>query len=531
MVAQLTLALILLYLHSIRKMMQLDSYELRRSESSNHLPRHPIDPRHSGKNDAGDLGPKYPELLLRVSRSSNTGQSDNTMLRCPHTRKPNVTLGTDWQRQDYHSGTIHIYSAVYDSRTTAWRRPDSGTIRVLVLASGLLQGHATAVYCQVWFAEVSEPVVVRADLIELDADVGQLRIGHQVYVQYVISCLLHQPAATDVEAVSVVVRDRCGSASALVPVYHHTAATPETTGIGICAVLAWPVSAESSRVLPLQSAPWLVEWMELQFSVFGASRVFLYVAFDDDLRPLKRLIRLYVADDRKSLVVRRIPHPVAAGGKRRRREVIGNLRALAVNDCLLRGASQFRYLIDVDIDELVVPRHVAQNYSGMIARIASNAAEKRPQFYTPAIYFFRVLSFHVDAPTDDPQSSRLTTTGCFRSRDRPEKATRRAMIDSSRCVVVSPSTGCDVTAMADAAAPVKDSWVDVPLNVAGCHRYRRACAASPDVGCETASGHLPIKDNTMLRFQPRLKLSVIQALKDSGTLDKAGLYYVALNDV
>jgi len=526
MVAQLTLALILLYLHNIRKMMQLDSYQLRRSESFDHVP-HPVYLRRKFDKDAREFGAKSPELLLTVS---NAGQSN--VVRCPSTLRPNSTLGTKWQRQDYSSGIIYIYSAVYDSRPPARRHPDSGTVRVLVLASGL-QGHTTPVYCQMWYSEVSEaPLVVRADLIELDTDVGQLKIGHQVYVQYLVSCLLHQSAAAiNVEAVSVAVRDGCASASALVPVYHPAAVTTETSiGIGICAVMAWPVSDESSGALRLQSAPWLVEWMELQLSVFGASRVFLYVAFDDDLRSLERLIRFYAADVRKSLVVRRIPHPVAAGRKRhQQQETIGKLRALAVNDCMLRGASQFRYLIDVDFDELLVPRHVAQNYSDLIARISSSVAEKRPQFHdTPAIYFFHVLSFHVDSPIDDsaPQSSRFTTTGRLRSRDRPEKKARRVMIDCSRCVVVSLSTGCDVTTMA-----VKNRGVDVPLNVAACHRYRRACVSS-DVGCRTPPiRHLqsPVKDNTMLRFQPRLKFSLIQALKDSGTVDKAGLYQVALN--
>jgi len=520
-VAQLTLALILLYLHNINKMMQLDG-QLRRSEFD-HLP-HPVHPPHRVENDGVQLGPRSSTLLLPVSRSQNAVQSD--VVRCPHIPKPNVTLDEDWQRQDHPSGTVYVYSAVYDSRPVQ-RDPDIGTIRLLVLASGL-HGHDPAVYCQVWYAEISEPVVVRAELIELDADVGQLRVGHQIYVQYFVSCLLYR-SPTNAEEVSVTVGDRCGPASTLVPIQQPAAAATETTEIGICAILAWPVSAESSREFPL-SAPWLLEWMELQLTIFGASRVFLYAAFDEDLRPLKQLIRLYA--DRKSLVVRRIPHPVE-GQKRQRREAIGNLRALAVNDCLLRNARQFRYLIDVDVDELIVPRRVAQNYSDMIARIDSSFVKNMPQLHggsssAPSVYFFHVLSFLDDVPTDDPNYSRFTTTGYFRSRDRPEKEVRRAMIDSSRCVVVSPSTGCDVAATADAATSVKDDHVDVPLNVAGCHRYRRACAS--DVECETVSRHLsPIKDNTMLRFQPRLKFPLIQALKDSGAVDKADLYQVALH--
>jgi len=365
-------------------------------------------------------------------------------------------------------------------------------------------------------------MVIRADLIELEADEGQRSVGRQIYVQYLLACRLEQ-SATNVEEVSLMVRDRCGPASTLVPVQRPTVAA-ETTDVGVCAVLAWPVSASESRQLHLQSAPWFAEWMELQLAVFGASRVFLYVVFDADLRPLKQLVRLYA--DRKSLVVRRIPHPLD-GRKRQRRATIANVRALAVNDCLLRDGRQFRYLIDIDVDELIVPRRVAQNYSDMIARIHSNVVNKRPQEdfpSNPTVYFIQVLSFRLDVPADDPNSSRFTTTGYFRSRDKPDVAARRAMIDAARCVVVSPSTGCDVTVMTSFKG-----HVDVPLNVAGCHRYRRACVSN--VGsCETASRHdvSPIKDNAMLRFQPRLKLTMIQAMKDSGTVDKAGLYPVAL---
>jgi len=136
-VAQLTLALLLLYLYNISRMIQLDR-QLRHSES-NHLP-HPIHPRYHV--DGGLPGPAH---RSQFSRSQNAGRSD--AVRCPHTRKPNAALEVEWQRQDHASGTIYIYSAVYDSLPTQ-SDPDSGTVRLLVLASGL-QDHDTSVYCQV----------------------------------------------------------------------------------------------------------------------------------------------------------------------------------------------------------------------------------------------------------------------------------------------------------------------------------------------------------------------------------------------
>ena len=522
-VAQLTLALILVYMYNISKLAQLDRLRQRSSEFD-HLP-HPVHPRRGIDEDGGRLQrQRSPALPQELSRSQHAGQSD--VVRCPNARKPNATLDADWRRQDHLSGTMYIYTAVYDGRSDKGAS-DSVTVRLLVLASGL-EDRDMDIYCQIWYTDVSEPAVVRAGLIELDADVRRRSV---IYAQYVISCQLEQ-STISVDGVSVVIGDRCGSSSTLVPIQRPAAAT-ETPDVGICAVLAWPLSGDSTRKRAVRLSPWLVEWMELQLTVFSASRVFLYVAFDDDLRPLRQLVRLYT--DRKSLVVRRIPHPVE-GRKRQRQETIGNLRALAVNDCLLRNAPQFRYLIHVDVDELIVPRHVAVNYSDMIARIHSVVNKRPPKPHgalssTPIVYFFHMVSFFLDVPTDEPNSSpRLTTTGYFRSRDKLEKGARRAMIDATRCVVVSPSTGCDVTVMADSTTSLKDSHVSVPLNVAGCHRYRRACAPDVYVGCKTAPHNVtPIKDNTMLRFQPRLKFPVIQALKDSGTVDKAGLYQVAIN--
>jgi len=516
MVAQLTLALVIVYLYNINKMMQLDRLHARHSQSD-HLP-HPVHPRPVVDEDGDQLHPTSRTARSReFSRSQHAAESD--VVRCRDTRKPNAAVNADWQREDHPSGTIYVYSAAYHGRSVK-RDPDSVTVRLLVLASGI-EDRSTVVYCQLWYAEVSEPAVVRAGLTELDAEAGRRTIGQQIYVQYLISCVLERSGA-NVENVSLVVGDRCKSASALVPILSPSAAT-EMTEVGICAMMAWPLSDESIQK-PLQSAPWFIEWLELQLTVFGASRVFLYVAFDDDLWPLKQLIRLY-ANRKKSLVIRRIRHPVD-GRKRQRRDVIGNLRALAVNDCLLRNSRQFRYLIDVDVDELIVPRHVALNYSEMVTRI-DTVVNKLPQRSSapPSIYYFHVVSFILDVSADETNAlPRLTTTGYFRTRDRPQKGVRRAMIDATRCVVVTPSTGCDVEVMAGVATSV-----EVPLNVAGCHRYHRAC--QPEVGCETAPRLVaaPIKDNTMLRFQQRLKFPVIQALRDSGSVNNAGLYQVALN--
>jgi len=78
-----------------------------------------------------------------------------------------------------------------------------------------------------------------------------------------------------------------------------------------------------------------------------------------------------------------------------------------------------------------------------------------------------VRSFLLNDPTDDLNSLRLTTTGYFRSRDKPEKGVKRTIIDDSRCVFVSHSTGCDVTVTATKCECGRMSRLS-PRKRAGC---------------------------------------------------------------
>lgn len=92
----------------------------------------------------------------------------------------------------------------------------------------------------------------------------------------------------------------------------------------------------------------LVEWFEL-LKLLGAEKIDLYVGYVPNA--VRKVLEYYSAQGIAS--VRDAPRPLAASLWQRRRDHL-----LAYNDCLYRNLRISKYIVPLDIDEMIVPRNV-----------------------------------------------------------------------------------------------------------------------------------------------------------------------------
>jgi hypothetical protein len=399
-----------------------------------------------------------------------------------------------------------------------------------------------------WYSEVIEPCVVKAKVFEVDTN-GRMTLDEgQVYGQFVMTCRLPESLshAAGPQHVSLATGSTCGStisqSAVLVEIYYPDAAVdkPQLTSNQFV-VCAGPslVATTVSKSRDQQLVPWLVEWIELQL-MFGVTQIFLYSVFDDDIIDNK-LINYY--GDRKSLDVRRIPHPVLTVSARRQ-EVVLNLRSLAVNDCLLRAAAlQSRYALVVNLDELIVPRSKSTNYTDMLVRVQQmvNSRGLTDQS-TRAVYKFPSLTFNLDLPANDSTSGvpALLTTGRYWTRQKKTDLQQNPGHVSNSGLIVDCQLCKNLLSNGVCGRLLESSnSVDVPLNIGANHRYHKVQQQQQDREGEDVEGEEEegerneqsadlVQDRAMMKFQPQAKLRVIQTLKSSQVVDPEKLYQLAL---
>jgi len=169
------------------------------------------------------------------------------------------------------------------------------------------------------------------------------------YKEFTYTCPLtiSHPIPTHV---SITTKPKCASSySTLVPINFVPKQSPQFE-FGVCVTNGYgspPVDE-------------FVEWMELLL-LYGVSEVNLY---DTHYENTTRMFSYYA--ERNVLSVRKLPHPLLWDAQWYRK--VRNLRSVAFNDCMLRNMYRYRYLVVIDLDEMIVPRYHV-NYSAVLDQV------------------------------------------------------------------------------------------------------------------------------------------------------------------
>jgi len=274
------------------------------------------------------------------------------------------------QVQPFH---IHVYSAFFDSRRTLRSQPQVAVIAVIDRRLSQ-QPH---LWCRVWYNSVDEAMVLRAYLMPIGA--GKLMADGIELVEHIITCHVKTDACVPV-SVSLA----------------WGASVSEMTSFRVPIELAQNTSSQQNLAVCVSTsfghvdARRLIEWLEMQ-QILGVQLVVIYNhsvspsvghilshyahAVDLSHRPAVELrqTRAYMTDD---VLLHMSP---------------------VINDCMYRFSAQFKYFAVIDLDEVIVPRHV-YSIPALIESLSFNSA------FPVALFTFRNAYFFLDIPVDDLQS-------------------------------------------------------------------------------------------------------------------------------
>jgi hypothetical protein len=233
--------------------------------------------------------------------------------------------------------------------------------------------------------------------------------------------------------------------------------------------------------------------------MFGVERFNLYDGNLTDPQAMA-VFKHYV--DKGVVDLRRLPPSVEDYSE----EGIRLSSPVSLNDCMMRNMYTSRFIVVVDLDEVIVPR-LHSNYSAMLAHI-DKLLGLNISYHTYSFrnaYFFRFYS------EDNAQPSYLRTLR-LRKRSAPNGYLigTKSFVDPRRCLSVFNHYCWIPFAGSEEGLPPLGTSVDVDATIGLNHHYRYKCPADEQT-CRSYDDSR-VTDDTMLRFGDEIKRRVSDTL-------------------
>ncbi|KAM8721453.1 hypothetical protein ACLKA7_007345 [Drosophila subpalustris] len=265
-----------------------------------------------------------------------------------------------WQTFNNANVTFRLYAAYLDMRTGLEAR---GVVRILATANQI--GVAFPVtHCQLWYANHTKPTIVQ---VSNYVSVWIKNWGHKPLLSYphLLSCPVPGPMPPNIlgktpSTVSLVSSSCEHATNSLRIHYDQPNDTMITTGSNTTSrpELSFGVCVKGFDFPYIDLSARLIEWFELQ-RLLGASRIYAYMY---DVHPaVQRVLDYY----QRTGYLELRPLTMANGMPRLRhyqhmliqqRRLIKRLNELIpYNDCFYRNMYRHDYLLNADIDEVIMP--------------------------------------------------------------------------------------------------------------------------------------------------------------------------------
>ncbi|XP_022219189.1 uncharacterized protein LOC111071943 [Drosophila obscura] len=289
-----------------------------------------------------------------------------------------------WQTFLNGNVTFRLYAAYLDQRAAVKSR----TVRILATANQI--GDAfPATHCQLWYEGHREPIFVRVSEF---LSVWVKSWGHQPQLSYphLLSCPVPTALPPNIfdslpRTVSLVAVP-CHTASNSLRVHYElpkprpigatsaanaTSATSATSATNASAPLSFGVCLKGFDFPYVDLSERLIEWFELQ-RLLGATRVYAYMY---DVHPaVQRVLDYY----QRTGYLELRPLTLANGMPRLRhyqhmllqqRRLVKRLNELIpYNDCFYRNMYRHDYLLNVDVDEVIMPLGEQRSWQQVVER-------------------------------------------------------------------------------------------------------------------------------------------------------------------
>lgn len=328
--------------------------------------------------------PNLPVAYWNKYRNNNNqkGKNNETCARFPSIYDIEFN-NVYWQTLTTVNGTFHLYAAYYDVRKLSRIGP---AVRILGVINRIEPTVRT--YCQFWFDNHREPVVVRTMEYKYIwyKKWGNYRQG--IFQPYLIACQIPKLYHGSVPVSVSLTEKICDTASNNLKITYNSleaAGKRSKDGFAVCVKgLDFLYSDLSVR---------LVEWIEL-LNELGADKIFFYRL---NVHPnISKVLDYYRALDRVDVTDLTLPggQPNVPGfqhlyltkkiNHKRQNELI------PYNDCLYRNLYRYEYIVLLDVDEVIVPIKT-RNWKQLMRRVLRQALteknETRASYNVRNVYF------------------------------------------------------------------------------------------------------------------------------------------------
>ncbi|KAH8372174.1 hypothetical protein KR093_010393, partial [Drosophila rubida] len=305
-----------------------------------------------------------------------------------------------WQTLVNGNVTFQLYAAYLDKRAAV--ESPRGVVRILATANQI-GNEFPATHCQLWYADHQEPILVLiSEYISVWPRVWNIK--PLLSYPHLLSCpipdelpfQLHDATPRTVSLTAQV----CDRASNSLRVHYNLQAVPNTINSQASeSTLSFGVCIKAFQFPFVDVSQRLIEWFELQ-RLLGTSRIYAYEY--DVLPAVQRVLDYYQSTGYLELR----PLTMANGAPSLRhylhsliqnRLLVKRLNELIpFNDCFYRNMYRHDYMVNVDVDEVIMPLGELHNWQQVADAVLQNKTSKCPNGYNAMCFTNSQFSDHND---------------------------------------------------------------------------------------------------------------------------------------
>lgn len=354
----------------------------------------------------GVLKPVTKKPQVDQYRAKWTSVKPTCSFRRRPTKREILNSTKDWQKAVAGNTEAYIRRAYLDERHMSGTLP---WVRVLGIVIGSTEVLA---WCHLWVEGIEIPMISEANLRQVHK-IGAERLTN--ISALVISCQLrpYMPLPTHV---SVTLTSSCIKYTNYLPLVGHDEPGSQACKMefGLCASIQW-FEYEDGH---------FPEWAEF-YRLMGVEKISLYTI---DFYLETRLLSRYVKSDYLEIIQIEKPDSFP---REITFDVLLSLKNFALNDCFYRNLYRYCHIVQVHLDEFIVPKKGVQNFTALL-KILNEKYYVKPQEVS---YKFFNSFFHVGV-INQPNSTTYLRTVANIMRTEPMHSAfgARSIVRSSFCL-------------------------------------------------------------------------------------------------
>ena len=378
-------------------------------------------------------------------------------------------------------------------------------LRAFVVSNYLLNT-TTKLYCHMKYGRLK--YLIKSEVQEKKKlDRRTLEVNGTKYYQIALLCPAYYSSNEPIEYVSISAWD-CANLTTKLEVIYPNDATHGKHKFGLC------VPPLYGKILDSRETVALIEWIEI-YRQFGVTSFDIYnvsLIYNGDFR---KVVSYY--EHAGLLRLHHIPPPVDHFRSDEIYDASKLTSRLVINDCMLRNRKTVKYILVVDLDDILVP-YRSLNYSSILRLM--NCAKTISDADVPPIsrYTFMATHFFMDfGPSGQFLEDPLITSRYLYKSIRGSDWRNKAIIDPQHCTIA-----MNHKCVSDEHGQVT-SYAEVSRELGIYHHYRRQCD-QPYPSKTLVTANLtelcklkqPSRNNVMLRFRTRLLSRVLEVIRHLG---------------